>query len=91
MSLMPSSNESDGDLVILTVFQAAEFLQVSENHLYSLVSQNMVPHVRFGKLIRIPLWGLLQYIASASGAPLSPGVAFPPETSVYVQKPDTEG
>ena len=62
--------ESPEEPVLLTVPQAAKFLQMSENTVYSLCSQNLVPHTRFGKLIRIPRWGLLQYIARTSGAPL---------------------
>ncbi len=71
---------------VLTVRQAAAQLQVSENHLYSLVAQGAIPHVRFGKLIRIPRWGLLQYVALASGAPLAGGgdVALSPSSSVHV-------
>lgn len=75
--------------VVLTVAQAAKLLQVSENHLYSLIAQNAVPHVRFGKLIRIPRWGLLQHIAAASGAPLSE-LAIHAESSVHVGRLDEE-
>ena len=56
--------------VMLKVPQAAKLLQMSENTVYSLISQNLIPHTRFGKLIRIPRWGLLQFIAQTSGAPL---------------------
>lgn len=75
--------------VMLTVSQAAKLLQVSENHLYSLIAQNLVPHVRFGKLIRIPRWSLLQYIAAASGVPLpvNPEVAFAAGQSVHGHHP----
>jgi len=78
---VPNADESP----VLTVAQAAKLLQVSENHLYSLIAQNLVPHVRFGKLIRIPRWALLQHLASASGSPLaaSQGLAFLPGASVH--------
>lgn len=56
--------------ILLTVEQAAKLLQMSENTVYSLISQNVIPHSRFGKLIRIPRWGLLQFISEDSGAPL---------------------
>jgi excisionase family DNA binding protein len=78
------------EALVLTVPQAAKLLQVSENHLYSLISQNLVPHVRFGKLIRIPHWGLLQYIAASSGVPLPVEVAFMPKESVDGQQPEAE-
>jgi excisionase family DNA binding protein len=87
-----SQGNNPDEPIVLTVQQAANLLQVSENHLYSLISQNAIPHIRFGKLIRIPRWGLLQYIASSSGVALSDdsGVAFPPASSVHVQRPETE-
>ena len=56
--------------VLLKVPQAANLLQTSENTVHSLISQNLIPHTRFGKLIRIPRWGPLQFIAQTSGAPL---------------------
>ncbi len=88
---MSTHNCRDQD-VVLTVPQAAKLLQVSENHLYSLIAQGQIPNTRFGKLIRIPRWGLLQYIAQSSGAPLTAGaeVAFLPDQSVHVQLPNDE-
>jgi len=85
---VPNADESP----VLTVAQAAKLLQVSENHLYSLIAQNLVPHVRFGKLIRIPRWALLQHLAAASGAPLPAGhgLAFLPGASVHVRAPEEE-
>ncbi len=78
--------------VVLTVRQGAALVQVSENHLYALIARGAVPHVRFGKLIRIPRWGLLQYIATTSGAPLvaDDGVALLPAQSVHVHQPAKE-
>jgi excisionase family DNA binding protein len=80
----PSTNEP----MVLTVPQAAKLLQLSENTVYSLISQNAIPHTRFGKLIRIPRWGLMQFIAQSSGAPLP--VAFVPQASVDVDQPIKE-
>jgi excisionase family DNA binding protein len=78
--------------VVLTVPQAAKLLQVSQNHLYSLIAQDMVPHLRFGKLIRIPRWGLLQFIATTSGSPVPVNfdVALSADKSVHVQQPNGE-
>ncbi len=86
--LLPDDGEVEP--VMLTVPQAAKLLQMSENHLYSLIAQNLIPHVRFGKLIRIPRWGLLQSIAAASGAPAPANfdVALLPDTSVHGQRPE---
>ena len=86
MTAQPSDEQ-----LVLTVPQAAKLLQVSVNYLYSLINQNAIPHVRFGKLIRIPRWGLLQYIAAQSGAPLPLNMlASAPIESVHVQRPDSE-
>jgi excisionase family DNA binding protein len=80
------------DPVVYTVPQAAKLLQVSENHLYSLIAQDLVPHLRFGKLIRIPRWALMQFIATASGAPVPVNfdVATQSNLSVHVQQPKGE-
>jgi excisionase family DNA binding protein len=85
----PGGREEEAAL--LTVMQTAKLIQVSENHVYGLVAQKAIPHVRFGKLIRIPRWGLLQYIA-ASGVPLPANleVALPPASSVHGQRPNEE-
>lgn len=74
---------------VLTVQQAATLLQVSRNHLYTLISQDRVPHIRFGKLIRIPRWGLLDFVARESGAALpdAHSVAIPRIQSVHVEQP----
>lgn len=79
--------------LVLTAKQAAAMLQVSVNHLYSLIAQGAVPHVRLGKLIRIPRWSLIHYIAAMSDAPLDgdASVAFPLPKSVDVHQPGREG
>ena len=89
MTRVATPGDGPEESVVLTVLQAAKLLQVSENHVYALVAQNAIPHVRFGKLIRIPRWGLLQSIATTSGAPLSE-VAFPATKSVHVERPEGE-
>ena len=76
--------------VVYTVQQAAKLLQVSENHLYSLIAQDLVPHVRFGKLIRIPRWALMQHISADASLPLNFDVAIQPIPSVHVQQPKGE-
>lgn len=86
----PNSTEQLGQPEVLTVGQAAKLLQVSENHVYGLVAQHAVPHVRFGKLIRIPRWGLLEHIAAASGVPLPLSLALPPASSVHGDQSNEE-
>ena len=89
---MPSPGSDLDEPIVYTVPQAAKLLQVSENHLYSLISQDLVPHVRFGKLIRIPRWGLLQFLATASGAPVPVNfdVAIQADQSAHGQRPTSE-
>lgn len=71
MSHPHSSTEQNGDEpLVYTVAQAARLLQCSENHVYNLCAQSLLPHIRAGKLIRIPRWGLLKFLADQSGVSL---------------------
>ncbi len=90
MTRPSSSGSREEEPAVLTVRQAARLLQVSENHVYNLVAQKAIPHVRFGKLIRVPRWGLLQHIAAAAGVPLpaNPEVALPATWSVHGRQPE---
>jgi excisionase family DNA binding protein len=87
-----TSHRAGDDSLVYTVPQAARLLQVSENHLYNLIAQDAIPFTRFGKLIRIPRWALLQFLAESSGAPVpvSFGVALVADESVHVQQPDSK-
>ena len=84
--------EHSEEPVLLTVPQAAKLLQMSENTVYSLISQKVIPHTRFGKLIRVPKWGLLQLIAQDSGAPLPTSSELDVRRirSVHADEPDDE-
>ena len=89
--MKPMTTPPSDEHLVLTVAQAAKLLQVSENHLYSLISQDAIPHVRFGKLIRIPRWALLQFLAVRSESPLPINeLASAPIESVHVQRPEAE-
>ena len=46
----------------LTVREAAEVLRISKSKAYELVSSGELPHVRFGKVVRISRAGLLQWL-----------------------------
>lgn len=65
--------------MLLTVEQAAEVLQVSRYLAYDLIAQCKLPHIRLGRVIRVPRHGLEQWIARQAGLPLPPsdGVDFP--------------
>ncbi|AEJ41304.1 hypothetical protein TPY_3151 [Sulfobacillus acidophilus TPY] len=49
--------------VLLTAQEAADILRVSRWRVYDLISQNVIPVIRFGRQVRIPrdkLWDLIQ-------------------------------
>lgn len=65
--------------LLLTVTEAAQLLRISRNLAYELVAQGQLPHVRLGRVIRVPRHGLEQWIARQAGLPPDPqeGVSFP--------------
>ena len=67
--------------LLLTVAEAAELLRSSRNKAYELVAQRRVPHVRLGRRVLIPRWGLEQWIAREAGLPPPPQqvVSFGPQ------------
>jgi excisionase family DNA binding protein len=44
---------------LCTPDEVAQFLRMTRNHVYGLVSSGVLPALRFGKLIRIPKTALL--------------------------------
>ncbi len=56
----------------LSVREAAAALGVSPNKVYDLVAENRIPHVRLGRLIKIPRHGLEVWLERQSGLPESP-------------------
>lgn len=73
------SRDGSQDPLLLTVEQAAKLLQVGRCLVYSLISQGKLPHVRLGRVIRVPRFGLEQWIAREAGVPVAPpeAVDFP--------------
>jgi len=59
---------SDDGALLLTVEQAAELLQVSKGLAYDLCREGKLPHVRLGRVIRVPRFGLERWIAHEAGA-----------------------
>jgi len=57
----PSATESSQP-VLLYVSEAAKMLALSRARVYQMVASGEVPHVRFGKAVRIPRAALLRYI-----------------------------
>ncbi len=57
----PSATESSQP-VLLYVSEAAKMLALSRARVYQMVASGELPHVRFGKAVRIPRAALLRYI-----------------------------
>lgn len=57
----PSATESSQP-VLLYVSEAAKMLALSRARVYQMVASGELPHVRFGKAVRIPCAALLRYI-----------------------------
>lgn len=71
------------DALILTVEEAARRLKVGKGTVYDMVRQGTIPHIRLGaqgRIIRIPAWGLEQWIARQAGLaqPPQPTLSLPP-------------
>lgn len=55
--------------LVLSVAEAAHLLGVGRNHLYDMVAAGEIPHVRFGRLIKIPRASLEEWLATQAVAP----------------------
>jgi len=65
---------------LLTVQEAAATLRIGRNMCYELIRQGRIPHVRLGRLIRVPRFGLESWIAQQSGLQANAAVvSFPPQ------------
>lgn len=51
----------------LSVAEAATLLGIGRNHLYDLINTGQIPHVRFGRLIKIPRDALEEWLRQESG------------------------
>ncbi len=56
----------------LTVKETAAALGISENKVYDLVAENRIPHLRLGRLIKIPRHGLEVWLERQSALPGAP-------------------
>lgn len=58
-----TADQGSGDKrLLLTVPEAARLLRISRNLAYELIVQGRLPHVRFGRVIRIPRSRLEEWI-----------------------------
>ena len=53
--------------LLLKVPDAARLLNISRDHCYELIARGEIPHIRLGRVIRIPRVGLEQWIAGMAG------------------------
>jgi excisionase family DNA binding protein len=65
-------NPVGGSPMLLTVTETAQLLRISRNLCYELVAQGRLPHIRLRGRIRVPRYGLEQWIAQESGTPAPP-------------------
>lgn len=60
---------NDGQILLLTVREAAKLLRISRNLAYELVAQGRLPSIYLGRRILIPRHGLERWIAQEAGPP----------------------
>ena len=58
----------ESSVPLLTVAEAAELLRVHPNHVYELIRRGELPHVRLGRVIRLPRHRLHQWIEGQCSA-----------------------
>ncbi len=54
---------------ILTIPQVASYLQLSKSKVYSMVSRGEIPHVKFGKSVRVRETGLKEWMDRQAANP----------------------
>jgi excisionase family DNA binding protein len=52
---------------LLTVPETAQVLRISRDLVYELIHRRELPAIRLGRKIRVPAFGLRQWIASQAG------------------------
>lgn len=62
--------------VLMTVREAAAYLHISRDLCYEAIRRGELPAVRIGRVIRVPRFGLEQWIASQTRLPLSAPVTI---------------
>ena len=70
----------DNGTLMISVEEAARLLGISRNLAYELVRQGRLPHVRLGRRILVPRFGLEQWVAKEASIP-------PPAQSVLSSPP----
>lgn len=60
-------NAGGAEPMLLTVTEAAKLLRISRNLCYELIAQKQLPHIRLGRRILLPRYGLEQWISRQAG------------------------
>ena len=58
---------NENGALLISVEEAARLLAISRNLAYELVRQGRLPHVRLGRRILVPRFGLEQWVAQEAG------------------------
>ena len=69
---MSRPNPQPQPSLLLTVSEAADLLGIGRNLAYELVRTGRIPSIRLGRVIRIPRFGLEQWVAQEAGLPQAP-------------------
>ncbi len=69
--------ENNSDM--MTVLEVAAYLRISRDLAYELIARGELPHLRLGRVIRVPRFGLEQWIARTAGLPLTAPVTVTSE------------
>ena len=80
---MSTSEANPEPVLLLTVSEAAQLLRISRGLCYELIHRGELPAVRLGRVIRVPRFGLEQWIAREAGLSSEPpdAVDFPQQPS----------
>jgi len=62
-----SAFDDSREPTLLTVEEAARMLRIGRGTCYDLIRQHQIPHIRLGRIIRVPRFGLEQWIARQAG------------------------
>lgn len=65
-------SETNGAALLISVEEAAQLLSIGRNTAYELIRQGRLPHIRLGRRVLVPRFGLEQWIAQEAGLSTSP-------------------
>lgn len=72
--------ETNGAALLISVEETAQLLSVGRNTCYELIRQGRLPHIRLGRRVLVPRFGLEQWLAKEASIP-------PPAPSVLSSPP----